>query len=94
VSELDFIVENHLKGNSVDLVVGVPSYHEADNIHFVVRQVARGLNQYFPHLDTAIVNSDNFSEDGTKDIFLQTNSGGVPKAYLSTPPGVRGKRRT
>ena len=91
MSEVDFIIENHLKGNSVDLVVGIPSYNEADNIHFVVRQVAQGLNQYFPHLDTAIVNIDNHSEDGTKEIFLQTDSSQIPKVYLSTPPGVKGK---
>ncbi|MEE8112871.1 MAG: glycosyltransferase [Nitrososphaerales archaeon] len=89
MSEVDFIIENHLKGNSVDLVVGIPSYNEADNIHFVVRQVAQGLNQYFPHLDTAIVNIDNHSEDGTKEIFLQTDSSQIPKVYLSTPPGVK-----
>ena len=38
--------------NSLDLAVGIPSYNEADNIDFVVRQVAAGLERYFPHLNT------------------------------------------
>jgi len=88
---MDAIVENQLKTGSLDLVVGIPSYNEADNIDFVVRQVAQGLSRYFPDLDTAIVNSDNFSQDGTKEVFLEADSGPIPKVYLSTPPGVTGK---
>ena len=38
--------------NSLDLAVGIPSYNEAENIEFVVRQVAAGLERYFPHLNT------------------------------------------
>ena len=79
---MDAIVENQLKSDSLDLVVGIPSYNEADNIDFVVRQVAQGLSRYFPDLDTAIVNTDNFSQDGTREVFLKTDSG---------PPGVTGK---
>ena len=88
---MDAIVENQLKSSSLDLVVGIPSYNEADNIDFVVRQVAQGLSRYFPDLDTAIVNTDNFSQDGTKEVFLEANSSQIPKVYLSTPPGVTGK---
>ncbi len=77
--------------DSLDLVVGIPSYNEADNIEFVVRQVAAGLEQYFPHLSTAIINADNCSQDGTKDAFIAADSGPVPKVYLSTPAGVKGK---
>lgn len=47
--------------NTLDLAVGIPSYNEADNIEFVVRQVAAGLEKYFPHLNTVIINADNFS---------------------------------
>ena len=31
--------------HSLDLAVGIPSYNEADNIAFVVRQVAVGLEK-------------------------------------------------
>ena len=77
--------------DSLDFVVGIPSYNEADNIEFVVRQVAAGLEQYFPHLSTAIINADNCSQDGTKEAFIAANSGRIPKVYLSTPAGVKGK---
>ena len=63
---MDTGVENQLKSRSLDLVVGIPSYNEADNIDFVVHQVSQGLDCYFPDLDTAIVNTDNFSQDGTR----------------------------
>ena len=77
--------------NTLDLAVGIPSYNEADNIEFVVRQVAAGLEKYFPHLNTVIINADNFSQDGTKDAFIAADSGRIPKVYLSTPAGVKGK---
>ena len=77
--------------NSLDLAVGIPSYNEAENIEFVVRQVAAGLERYFPHLNTVIINVDNCSQDGTKEAFIAANSGPIPKVYLSTPAGVKGK---
>jgi hypothetical protein len=80
-----------LDDRPVDLVVGIPSYNEADNIDFVVEQVAQGLEKYYPHLNTAIINADNASQDGTKDVFLRAESGAIPKVYLSTAPGVEGK---
>ncbi|MDA2933620.1 glycosyltransferase [Acidobacteria bacterium AH-259-D05] len=86
-----FTAKNDLNGHSVDLVVGVPSYNEVDNIGFVVEQVAEGLKKYYPHLNTAIINADNSSQDGTPDAFLRAESLGIPKVYLATPSGVKGK---
>jgi hypothetical protein len=42
-------------------------------------------------LSTAIINADNCSQDGTKEAFIAANSGRIPKVYLSTPAGVKGK---
>ncbi|MEE8462053.1 MAG: glycosyl transferase, partial [Acidobacteriota bacterium] len=67
-----------LNVNTLDLAVGIPSYNEADNIEFVVRQVAAGLEKYFPHLNTVIINADNFSQDGTKDAFIAADSARIP----------------
>ena len=86
IREMDAVVENHLMSHSLDLVVGIPSYNEADNIDFVVRQVAQGLSRYFPHLDTAIVNTDNCFQDGTREVFLKSDSGSIPKVYPSLSP--------
>ena len=85
------LVKNDLNGHPLDLVVGIPSYNEADNIGFVVEQIAQGLEKYYPGLNTAIINADNSSQDGTKDAFLRADGGAIPKVYLSTPPGIKGK---
>lgn len=91
MSHENFIVENGLNGDGVDVVVGIPSYNEADSIPFVVEQVARGLERFFPELRTAIINADNFSQDGTREAFFQAYSGKARQVYLSTPEGVQGK---
>jgi len=75
---------------SAEIVVGIPSYNEADSIFFPVEQASKGLSIYFPHQSSVIINVDNCSEDGTKDAFLNTPTK-VPKIYASTEKGVRGK---
>ncbi len=77
---------------SADIVVGIPSYNEADSIFFPVEQASKGLSIYFPHQSSVIVNVDNCSEDDTKEVFLNTPTK-VPKIYASTEKGVKGKGR-
>jgi len=74
----------------IELMVGIPSYLEADSISFVTRQIDTGLQKYFKSKKSLIVNMDNNSEDDTKGAFLSTETK-TPKKYISTPPGVRGK---
>ncbi len=74
----------------VDIVVGIPSYNEADNIAYEVRQISRGLRRYFPRKSAVIVNDDNNSIDGTKEYFLSAKSS-IPKIYISTKTGIKGK---
>ncbi len=76
--------------SSVDLIVGIPSYNEADTIGGVVRAVDCGLERYFPHLKSLIVNVDNNSPDNTKEAFLSIETK-HKKEYISTPEGVKGK---
>ena len=76
-----------LNGRPMDLVVGIPSYNEADNIGFVVEQVSQGLEKYYPHLNTAIINADNASQDGTKDVFLRAESDQGLETPLFSPSG-------
>lgn len=78
---------------AADLVVGIPSYREADCIGHVVEQVGRGLREFYPELRSVIVNVDNASPDDTKLAFLRADSNGVRRVYLSTPPGLAGKGR-
>ena len=73
-----------------DIIVGIPSYNEADSIAFVVKQTDKGLKKYFPNLQCQIVNVDNNSPDNTKKVFLDTETK-TEKKYITTPPGVKGK---
>ncbi|MFH1624258.1 MAG: glycosyl transferase [Pseudomonadota bacterium] len=73
-----------------DLVVGIPSFNEANSIDYPTSQAGMGLTEYFGHLRSVIINCDNDSSDGTRETFLNTPTQ-VPKIYLSTLPGVKGK---
>ena len=73
-----------------DIVVGIPSYNEADNISFVVEKCNQGLQKYFPGFKNVIINVDNNSPDDTRSAFLSSVNT-IPKIYISTPQGVKGK---
>jgi glycosyltransferase involved in cell wall biosynthesis len=84
------IEENPNDVRTADLVVGIPSYNEAKLISYPAQMASEGLIKYFGHKNSVIINCDNNSPDGTGDAFLNTPTE-VPKIYLSTPPGVKGK---
>jgi glycosyltransferase involved in cell wall biosynthesis len=81
---------NPEKIEKADLVVSIPSYNESDSISFPVRQADIGLTKYFSDKRSVIINCDNNSPDNTKKAFLDTHTD-VPKIYISTPPGIKGK---
>jgi|Deesub1362B_J571_1020462.scaffolds.fasta_scaffold00006_31 glycosyltransferase involved in cell wall biosynthesis len=83
-------MSNTSRQNAFELIVGIPSYNEADTIGYVAHQVDRGLQKYFASLRTIIVNVDNNSQDNTKEAFLSTKTK-TPKEYITTPKNVRGK---
>ncbi len=76
--------------DKADLVVSIPSYNEADSIDYPTKQASLGLAKYFPDRRSVIINCDNNSPDNTKKAFLETVTE-IPKIYISTPPGVKGK---
>lgn len=79
-------------GDKYDVVVGIPSHNEANTIGHVVKSVGQGLDRYFPDLKSIIVNCDNCSTDGTKEIFLAANiPQRIAKKYIASPEGVAGK---
>ncbi len=53
-----------------ELVVGIPSYNNAQTIGHVVRAISAGLTKYFPERKAIIVNSDGGSKDGTREAVL------------------------
>jgi glycosyltransferase involved in cell wall biosynthesis len=79
---------NNIK--KAEIVIGIPSFNEADSIAFVVKQVDRGLVKYFGSKSAVIINADNNSPDNTGKVFLETETK-TPKIYISTPPDIRGK---
>jgi len=81
-------MKNSITG--IELIVGIPSYMEADSISFVTKQVDQGISKYFGKLKSVIVNVDNNSEDDTRGAFLSTETQ-TPKHYITTRKGVRGK---
>jgi hypothetical protein len=62
--------------DTVDIVIGIPSYNNARTISHVVRAAHAGLLKYFPDRKALIVNSDGGSKDGTGEE--------VEKAHLDT----------
>jgi len=79
---------NHL--DSAEVIVGIPSYNEADTISFPTDVASRGLSTYFPNKKSVIINMDNNSPDGTRDAFMNTPTK-IPKIYISTDEGIKGK---
>ena len=55
-----------------EILVGIPSYNNADTIGHVVRAVSVGLAKYFPRARTVLVNSDGGSSDGTPEVVAQS----------------------
>jgi glycosyltransferase involved in cell wall biosynthesis len=84
------IEENPNDVRSADLIVGIPSYNEAELISYPTQMASEGLVKYFGEKNSVIINCDNNSQDGTRDAFMNAATE-VPKIYLSTPPGVKGK---
>jgi glucosylglycerate synthase len=73
------------------ILVGIPSFRNADTIAHVARTAAEGMIKYFPGLKPVLVNSDGGSEDRTAEVFLTTP---LPREVerLATPyKGLPGK---
>jgi glucosylglycerate synthase len=56
-----------------DIIVGIPSFNNAQTIGHVVRAVQAGLAKYFPDHKAVVVNSDGGSADGTMDVVKKTS---------------------
>lgn len=87
---MDVIVENPQRVDSAEVIVGIPSYNEADSISYPTQVASQGLVRYFSDKTSVIINVDNHSPDGTRDTFMNTPTE-VPKIYISTSEGVKGK---
>jgi len=57
---------------TADILVGIPSFNNADTIGHVVRAVQAGFAKYFPNKKAILINSDGGSTDGTREIVERT----------------------
>jgi glycosyltransferase involved in cell wall biosynthesis len=89
---VDRIVLNPHHVRDAEVIVGIPSFNEAGTISNVAATADRGLLEYFPHKKSVIINADNDSSDGTREVFLGTETK-APKIYIATPKGIKGKGR-
>ena len=87
-----FYEENPGEIARADVVVGIPTANEVESIARTTAQVDKGLSEYFPDMQCAIINCDNHSSDGTREAFFSA-PGKTPRLYVSTEPGVGGKGR-
>lgn len=66
-------VQNQIREiGQADILVGIPSYNNADTIGHVTRAIKAGFAKYFPNQRAILVNSDGGSKDGTPDVVKQT----------------------
>jgi glycosyltransferase involved in cell wall biosynthesis len=71
---------------SADLMVGIPSFGNAETIGYVVRASTAGMVQYFPDLKPILVNSDGGSPDDTPRVAVSTESPDyIEKIILISP---------
>lgn len=57
-----------------DIIVGIPTYNEADSISNTVLKIDRSLIKYFPKYKVLIVNVDSQSPDGTSHVFSNSKT--------------------
>ena len=71
---------------AADIVVGVPSYNNADTVGHVVSAVSAGLAKYYGDRACVIVNSDGGSTDGTPEVVRTAEHGAVLLVAERTRP--------
>lgn len=74
-----------------DILVGIPSYKNADTIAHVVKTAAEGMVRHFPDMRPVLVNSDGDSPDGTRDLVLSTPTPERVDKIALVYPGRSGK---
>ncbi len=77
--------------SKADILVGIPTYNNVLTASYVIGQVVKGLDAYFPYLKSAIFVSDGKSADGTlssvKTIHMPSEIKLIPAIYI----GASGK---
>ncbi|MEM3403146.1 MAG: glycosyltransferase [Nitrososphaeria archaeon] len=82
-------IRKPLEVGRADILVGIPSYNNVSTIAYVIDQVSKGLDKFFPGMKSVIVVSDGNSNDGTfeiaKSVNLPKNIHLIAKIYDGVP---------
>jgi len=91
-SALSSQAHKHLESiKTADIVVGVPSYNNAQTINYVVYQAAKGLETHFPNMKSLIFISDGNSTDGTLETVRAMRLPFKVNVLPATYAGISGK---
>jgi glucosylglycerate synthase len=66
-----------------DILVGLPSFNNAETVKPVIQAVATGLRQAFPSASVLLVNQDAGSQDGTPELMKSAVEERFPVALLN-----------
>jgi glucosylglycerate synthase len=69
----------------VDLLVGVPTFNDADTIQHVISAIQIGLVKYFPRQRTVVINPDAGSRDGTPELVKSSSVPDFRSALAANP---------
>ena len=81
----DDVQEHIQKVGQADILVGIPSYNNAQTIVHVVRAVKAGCAKYFPAHKVILVNSDGGSSDGTSEVVRQAAIDDYGTLFVNAP---------
>jgi len=85
------VIDEVRRIGSAGILVGIPSFRNADTIAHVVKQAAAGMVEYFPELKPVLVNSDGGSTDRTRDVVLATEVPSQVDKIVTPYRGIAGK---
>jgi hypothetical protein len=74
-----------------DILVGIPSYNNADTIGHVVKTAGQGMATYFPDIKPVLINSDGGSKDDTRQVTLDTPVPEGVEVIATEYQGIPGK---
>lgn len=74
-----------------DLLVGIPSFNNADTVGHVVQTVAEGVSRHFPGQRGVVVNADGGSADGTPEAAAAARVPDPVRVVCTGYEGIRGK---
>ncbi|MGQ9475508.1 MAG: glycosyltransferase [Actinomycetota bacterium] len=85
------VIERCREIGRADVLVGIPSFRNAETISHVVRAAAEGMVRYFPELRPVLVNSDGGSTDNTVQVVLETPVPPEVRKIVTPYKGLPGK---